>query len=265
MEFIYDYNALPFYTAEDLADRARLTTAMAGHVHRLLLATNPAWTMHQIEAPTLIPRALVNPNYTDDDLWAQASDSPERQLVLKPETTPSTYAWLAHQLEQLRLRPPMIAWQLSKSYRREADQPTKHCRFKEFYQQEFQCLYTADTKNDYFAQIIRPLAQAVGLEVSCPVRLVESDRLPSYSEKTWDIEVWNSEKWMEVASISVRNDFTAQARFKDKRVDCKVLEIAFGADRLVYCWQKRLAALPLLQLDSSAIDALLAPADAAAP
>lgn len=256
MEFIYDYNALPFYDQDDLIQRARFTQAIARHMERLLKATNPVWQFHQIEAPTLIPRALVSANYTEDDLWAQASDTPERQLVLKPETTPSTYAWLREALKSQKTKPPVCAWQLSKSYRRENDQPTKHCRFKEFYQQEFQCLYTADTKNDYFASIIRPLAQAFALEVCCPTRLVVSDRLPAYSEKTWDIEVWNSEKWMEVASISVRNDFPDKARFKDKEFVCQVLEVATSPDRLTYCWDRRLAAVPALLLDSSQIEDL---------
>ena len=231
MEFLYDYNALPFYNQEDLMCRQRFVSMIAFHVERLLKSTNPAWTMHQIEAPCLIPRELINANYTDEDIWAQQSAS-DRQLVLKPETTPSSYVYAIEHMRAQRIRPPMCVWQVSKSFRREQDQPTKHCRFKEFYQQEFQCIYTEDSKNDYFAQIIRPLAQAFALEVCCPTRLVVSDRLPSYSEKTWDIEVWNSEKWMEVASISVRNDFPEPAVFKNKSIACKVLEIATSPDRL---------------------------------
>lgn len=253
MEFLYDYNALPFYNEEDIFQRDRFTRVIASHVQRLLLLENSAWTFHRIEAPCLVPRSLISKNYTDEDLWVQASVDPDRSLVLKPETTPSTYAWLRDRLSHKAMRPPVCAWQLSKSFRREQDQPTKHCRFKEFYQQEFQCLYTADTKNDYFSKIIRPLAQAFALEVCCPTRLVVSDRLPDYSEKTWDIEVWNSEKWMEVASISVRNDFPDLFRVKDREVPCKVLEIATSPDRLTYCWNRRLLATPQLLLDDKAV------------
>lgn len=254
MEFIYNYNALPFYDADDLIARQRFTVAIARHVERLLKSTNPAWSFTQIEAPTLIPRELINSNYTEEDIWAQQQIDNPTQLVLKPETTPSTFAWMVEKMRSQSIRPPMCVWQLSKSYRREQDQPTKHCRFKEFYQQEFQCVYTVDTQNDYFEQIIRPLAQAFALEVCCPTRLVVSDRLPTYSEKTWDIEVWNSEKWMEVASISIRTDFPVPARFKNKEVACKVLEIATSPDRLTYCWNKRLQALPQLNVDTSAVD-----------
>ena len=256
MEFIYNYNALPFYTEEDLLQRQRFTTAIASHVKKLLLETNKAWSFTQIEAPTLIPRELVSSNYTEEDIWVQNKFNHATELVLKPETTPSTFAWMYEKMRSRDIAPPMCVWQLSKSYRREQDQPTKHCRFKEFYQQEFQCVFTEDTKNDYFEQIIRPLAQAFALEVCCPTRLVVSDRLPSYSEKTWDIEVWNSEKWMEVASVSVRNDFKEKAQFKTKEVSCKVLEIATSPDRLTYSWNKRLQALPQLIVDTSVVDNL---------
>lgn len=256
MEFIYNYNALPFYTEEDLIQRQRFTHAIANCVKKLLLQTNKSWTFYQIEAPTLIPRELISENYTSDDIWEQKQHNNSAKLVLKPETTPSTYAWMYHKMDQQEITPPVCVWQLSKSYRREQDQPTKHCRFKEFYQQEFQCVYTVDTKNDYFEQIIKDLAQAFALEVCCPTRLVVSDRLPSYSEKTWDIEVFNSEKWMEVASISVRNDFKKMAKFKNKEVACKVLEIATSPDRLTYCWNKRLEANKQFILDSSEIEKL---------
>ena len=240
MEFIYDYNCLPFYSEEEITQRERFTQNLAFHLRRLLLATNPAWSMHRIEAPSLIPRALISSNYTNEDLWVQEEPDPNRQqLVLKPETTPSTYAWLREQMRHSRLRPPVCVWQLSKSFRREQDQPTKHCRFKEFYQQEFQCLFTADSANDYFSVIAPQMAEVFMMEVNCPTRLVESDRLPSYSEKTWDVEVWNEDKWMEVCSMSLRNDFPDPFRFKNKEVACKVLEIATSPDRLTYCWQRR--------------------------
>ena len=133
MHFIYDYNALPFYSEEEILLRDRFTQAIAQHVQRLLHQTNPAWSFHRLEAPCLIPRALVSENYANDELWTQFQDTPERQLVLKPETTPSTYAWLIEQLRHQSLRPLLCAWQLSKSFRREQDQPTKHCRFLEFF------------------------------------------------------------------------------------------------------------------------------------
>ena len=74
--------------------------------------------------------------------------------------------------------------------------------------------------------------------VGFPARIVESDRLPSYSKRTMDIEVDNGDKWMEVCSISLRTDFDKKAIFQAKKKvvekELLVLEIAFGLDRLVY-------------------------------
>ena len=62
------------------------------------------------------------------------------------------------------------------------------------------------------------------------VRFVESDRLPSYSESTLDIEVPYNGEWKEVASCSIRNDFSE---------DTRVAEIAIGMDRLVEMYSKK--------------------------
>ena len=47
--------------------------------------------------------------------------------------------------------------------------------------------------------------------------------------KTIDIEVFNGDKWMEICSVSKRNDFDEENT---------VLEIAFGLDRLLYNYSK---------------------------
>lgn len=242
MDFLYDYNALPFYSEEDIFLREKFTQSLARELQAILLSTNPAWTMTRIEAPCLIPRDLVNANYTNDDLFVQEERDPNKKiLVLKPETTPSTYAFMLDAISKQQKRPPMCVWQLSKSFRREQDQPTKHCRFKEFYQQEFQCLFASESFNDYFSVVAPQMAEVFMRETNCPTRLVLSDRLPSYSEKTWDVEVWNSEKWMEVCSMSLRKDFP-DICLKNKIVPCKVLEIATSPDRLTYCHKKRFLA-----------------------
>lgn len=137
-----------------------------------------------------------------------------------------------------QVKPPLVVWQAGKSFRREQDQVTKNMRLKEFYQQEFQCIYTADTLNDYHSAVLEPLRRMVAEVIHMPVRIVESDRLPSYSEVTMDLEVDNGDKWMEVASISRRNDFPTKVSFDTRKgrveKDVKVLEIAIGLDRLVY-------------------------------
>jgi glycyl-tRNA synthetase len=68
--------------------------------------------------------------------------------------------------------------------------------------------------------------RATGLET----RLAPSDRLPSYATETVDIECRQPDgEWREVASTSRRTDFPAVPGFKP----CKVVELAFGVDRLV--------------------------------
>ncbi len=112
-------------------------------------------------------------------------------------------------------------------------------RLKEFYQQEFQCLFTSDTKNDYHAAVLQPLCEMVAKYVCLPTRIVDSDRLPDYSIKTSDIEVDNGDKWMEVASISLRKDFTTPAKFSNGDKSILVLEVAIGLDRCVYNFMNR--------------------------
>lgn len=246
MQFIYEYNGLPFFTEEEIRLKNQLIDNVQGFVKKLLLKQNSAWKFFQIEAPCLIPRILVNANYTDEDLWAQRKfHDNQEELVLKPETTPSSYLYMEHLLKNQLTLPPLVVWQVSKSFRREQDQPTKHCRFKEFYQQEFQCLYSSDTKNNYQEAIIEDLAQEFMGLLAMPTRLVLSDRLPDYSLKTIDIEVFNEDKWMEICSVSLRKDFQYKPLIKSREMNCLVLEIALGIDRLIYNISKRNEVLKL--------------------
>ena len=233
MEFIYNFNALPFFNKRDLMLKDYLVKRMELEIFELLQSQNRMWQMVQIEAPCLIPKELINQNYTHEDVWEQQSIN-HLPLVLKPETTPSSYVYMEHLLKSQQTLPPLCVWQVSKSFRREQDQPTKHCRFKEFYQQEFQCLYTKDTKNNYQDSLIIPLANVFFDVIALPTRVILSERLPSYSLKTIDIEVFNEDKWMEVCSVSLRNDFTYKPMIKSTERECLVLEIAFGLERLIY-------------------------------
>ena len=80
------------------------------------------------------------------------------------------------------------------------------------------------------------------MKLNLPARVVISDRLPSYSEITMDIEVHNGYQWMEVCSTSRRKDFPQKLVVSGKKgnteKDALVLEIAIGLDRLLYCSQK---------------------------
>jgi len=185
-------------------------------------------------------------------LWLNCYNKNPASLVLRPETTPGSYTYACHLLNSHSgVKPPFVVWQTGKSFRREQDQVTKNMRLKEFYQQEFQCIYTADTMNDYHAAVLEPVRKMIDEMIGLPTRIVKSDRLPSYSEVTMDVEahtesyVFNKEndKWMEMCSISRRTDFPQKARFQTKKKivekDLLVLEIAIGLDRCVYSFEQR--------------------------
>lgn len=245
MKTLYNINGLVFWEEKDLRVRKFIEESLKEEIKNILLSQNSAWKFYQIEAPCLLPRDLVNPNYTNDDIWAQEKKSEDSiELVLKPETTPSSYLYAQYILNSNRCLPPLVVWQTSKSFRREQDQVLKNMRLKEFYQQEFQCIYSSDTLNDYQENVLESIRKTLGDLMALKTRVVESDRLPSYSLRTMDIEVWNGDKWMEVCSISKRTDFPQKARFTTKgkviEKDLIVLEIALGVDRILYNYLRRI-------------------------
>lgn len=234
MQTLFNVNGLVFWSEKEIKMRRRIEEMIADGLKEILLAENKAWVFHQIEAPVLTPRELINPNYTNEDVWAFEDD-----MVLRPETTPSSYTYAEWLLQSNMVMPPFVVWQTGKSFRREQDQVTKNMRLKEFYQQEFQCVYATDTANEYQDKVLEPLRKLVEDILALPTRIVESDRLPSYSLKTMDIEVNNGDKWMEVCSVSKRTDFTFKKKFGNKEKEFFVLEVAMGLDRLVYNYFQR--------------------------
>lgn len=246
MESLFNINGLIFWTEREIRLREQFSSHFAFMMEQILLETNPAWRMLQIEAPILTPRHEINPNYTNQDIWVQETTEQENsnQLVLRPETTPGSYIYAKHLLEtHSGIKPPFCVWQVGKSFRREQDQVTKNMRLKEFYQQEFQCIYAADTMNDYHSAVLEPVKRMISEMIGLPSRIVESDRLPSYSDITMDVEIDNGDKWMEVCSISRRTDFPIKAKFQTKKKlvekDLLVLEIAIGLDRCVYNFEQK--------------------------
>lgn len=253
MEHLYEVNGLIFWTEREIRLRNVFAEHFRAEVRNTLVNINSAWSFWQIEAPILTPRHLINVNYTNEDVWVQEGD----ELVLRPETTPGSYQYAVELLRhgfdmphypgtkkwKKPIKPPFVVWQVGKSFRREQDQVTKNMRLKEFYQQEFQCLFTEDTKNDYQAAVLPAVERMIGEMVGLPTRIVVSDRLPSYSLATMDVEVKNDDKWMEVCSVSVRTDFPEKARFQTKKGIVEkgllVLEIAIGLDRCVYNFLQR--------------------------
>lgn len=233
MKNVYNVNGLPFWNAAEIAEREHLVRVFPLYLEEFLRKENAAWHMHRIEAPVLTPHDQINPNYTDNDVFFTSD-----KLVMRPETTPGSYAYAKHLLETQTDRPPFVVWQVGKSFRREQDQVQKNMRLKEFYQMEFQCLFTDDTKNDYMEAVLPRLGVVFGAMLGRNIRIIESDRLPSYSLKTMDIEAELPHKWMEMASISLRNDFPAKFTYTTGKgsftKNILVLEVAIGVDRCVY-------------------------------
>lgn len=238
MKSLYNINGLVFWDEKEIRIRRQIEENIKEELKLILANQNPNWKFFQIEAPSLIPRELVNENYTNEDIWTQEVFGEETSLVLKPETTPSSYLYAKHLLRSNLVIPPFVVWQTSKSFRREQDNVLKNMRLKEFYQTEFQCFYSSDTLNDYQTNILEDIKSMFEEILNLECRIIESDRLPSYSSKTMDIEVFNNNRWMEISSISKRHDFDEIARIthKNKVIEKNiiVLEIAIGLDRLVY-------------------------------
>lgn len=327
MESLFNSNGLIFWNEREIRLRRQFEEHFAATLKTILLNTNLSWTMFQFEGPILTPRNLINPNYTNQDIWVQHVDkndlntlevawrkwmtkksnldvlrkylerwtlgnyssSPEDMLegymtnatnihqqliknideepsriywesvfdrwmectqqgsldlVLRPETTPSSYSYISHLLNSHPVTiPPFCVWQTGKSFRREQNQVTKNMRLKEFYQQEFQCVYTTDTLNDYHKVVQEPVRIMIEEMIHQPTRIVESDRLPSYSTSTVDVEAELNGNWMEICSISKRTDLQDTVTFQTKKgfvtKELEVLEIAIGLDRCVYAFEQK--------------------------
>jgi len=214
---LYEKNGLVFWDQYQIKERRRCEESFFEAIERDLKWQNRAFQFYQIEAPLLTPLSRINPNYTEQDIFVLDD------LALRPETTMGSYAYAEHLLNSsLGNRLPLVVWQHGKSFRREQDQPTKFMRLKEFYQLEFQIIFAENTKNDYSISLI-PAVQAAIERVVGECRVEDSDRLPDYSN--WTRDVICSKNNMEVCSISSRKDFP----------NAKVLEVAIGTDRCVYC------------------------------
>lgn len=215
---------LRVWDEHELAHRELATQKITETVRTTLSTLNRAWTFRRIEAPALMPRDLLSPEYTDDDLWVTKVTHDEREMVMRAETTASTYDFVRRAYPQKALRLPACFWQASKSYRREKHAVASRLRFFEFTQLEMQCLFSRETKADYRAAVMPALEKTLSWLCDAEARVIPSDRLPSYSESTLDVEVRHHDKWREVASVSLRTDFAPEVMN---------LEVAVGLDRVV--------------------------------
>jgi glycyl-tRNA synthetase len=230
---LYNAHGFVFWSEREIRIRKMMENHFSSELHQALLDTNPAWRMIQVEAPLITPRHFISSNYTNEDVWVTGDTS--ENAVLRPETTPGSYLYAEHLLVgHTGVRPPICIWQTGKSFRRESSETSYgHMRLNEFYQQEFQCIYTSDSKNDYHSAIVPKVSKMIQEIIGVECRTVPSDRIPSYSEITLDIEAKTALKWLEICSISLRND----TKFKYNNKELKVVEVAVGLDRCVHVFE----------------------------
>jgi len=222
---------LRFWNEAEINHRETAQRVLVETMQRELKQVNRAWEFSRLEGPLLTPRDFLSSEYSDDDIWVTPVTVADQQIVLRAETTASTYAFVRQNFSHKKLRLPYCFWQVGKSFRREKTATASKLRFFEFYQLEFQCLYSIDTKADYRARILPELERTVSWLTASPSRTVESDRLPDYSLSTIDIEVlYDDQDWREMASVSIRKDF---------HEDVLNLEVAIGLDRIVEAWNVR--------------------------
>lgn len=234
----FDVNGLLFWDERQILIRDQAVARLSQTIQRCMTSINQQWKFYRVDAPLITPQCLLSDQYTADDIWQLYSEVGGMPAAMRPETTPSSYAYAAEQIKNQKVMPPFCIWQYGKSFRNEIDQPTKFVRLKEFYQLEFQCIMADDTMADYHedADLLPSICKEISHITGREARIVASDRLPHYSTKTLDIEIFYEDRWMEVASISMRTDFPIEFKYVHKGVQkskgLKVFEMAFGMDRI---------------------------------
>ncbi len=220
---LYERNGLAFWTEEEILLRQTVESIVTANLKQTLLRINSAFAFCKVEAPILTPFESINPNYSAEDYYQV------KGFALRPETTMGSYAAAKHLLSgysKPKYRMPIVVYQHGKSFRQEQDQPSVHIRLKEFYQLEYQIIYSPTTGYDYGHDVIDTVQRSLNMFVPI-VEIIPSDRLPDYSESTTDLMAQNGDTGhtIEVCSISRRKDFEG----------AKVLEVAIGTDRVVEC------------------------------
>jgi glycyl-tRNA synthetase len=213
-------NGFEVYEEREIERRGHVVRVMSMVVEGVLRGLNRAWRFHRIESPVIESPGVGCGDY---ELWKVTDGCVER--TLRAETTRGSYDYGRRRIAAGE-RPPVCVWQAGKSFRIEQDVPRKFIKRKEFYQLEFQCIYTPDSFCDYYAHLLQGVREGLSRMVKPPVRIVASDRLPGYSTETMDIEADMGDRWMELASISRRKDFGD---------NLLVAEVSIGLDRVIGC------------------------------
>lgn len=230
---LYDLGGLRFWTPEEVSRRNKIKTELVDTVSKTLLDLNQMWRIVEVETPLMMPVSRMSAAYDSSDIFIlQDAPGGTEQWAMRAETTDGTYAMAQHFLRATKLKAPLCVYQSGRSYRRETSDgaTAAKLRFNEFHQLEFQCIYGTTTTAPIAETLRRDLLPVVSRLTGREARLVDSDRLPTYSTETVDIEVMTDEgDWREVASTSRRTDFPEVPGLK---FQCQCFEVAFGLDRM---------------------------------
>ena len=224
---LYGLSGLRFWSENEIEIREAFQSRIASVVRRTLISINPAFRMFRMEGPCLTPAEHIGSEYTHDDVFTTNHIANNSYLSLRAETTKSSYLYA----RTIGGKLPICVWQSGKSFRRElSDGATaSKLRYNEFYQQEFQVIYSRGTLADYRGELIKVVYEEVGRFTKRHARVVDSDRLPSYSLDTKDIEVSYNGVWKEVASCSIRNDYGENEFVAEIAIGlCRIAEISAG-------------------------------------
>lgn len=223
---------LRFWTESELKLREQIKNSIVECVDSTLRQINQMWRLYQVEAPLMMPMDKMSSSYTRDDVFV-LMDPPggEAQFGLRPETTNGSYEIAQSLILGGEIKAPCGIYQIGPSFRRETSDgaTAAKLRFNQFNQLEFQLIMSQDTKADLATPLRNNLVSVIKRATGKETRLIESDRLPSYSTETIDIEVFTGSEWREVASTSRRTDAPVIAGHRP----LMNLELAFGIDRLV--------------------------------
>lgn len=225
------------WTEQEIFLRDHAISLISKNMEARMRDLNAAWRFMRVETPVIIPRGDINAAYDVDDFFSIENVIADENIALRPETTKGSYLAAIDIMQSGEAKLPLCVWQAGLSFRTETNDgaTAAKLRFNQFWQLEFQMLYSDTTHADVPAVARRAAYDAIRLFLGNAACTTEtSDRLPAYSRETIDIMApWyggadGMRSMMEVASTSRRMDFEMKGR---TGIAC--LEIAIGLDRLV--------------------------------
>ena len=169
---LFNSTALRFWDEAEIDFREYATKVLSRTVKETLLAINPSFSFSRLEAPCLAPANTVSNAYDENDIFITNHMHSNQFFVLRPETTYSSYLWA----KSLQKKLPLCVWQMAKSFRRETNDgaTASKMRFNEFYQLEFQCIYSRTTKADYRASLIENVSKQLQKLCNKEIRIIET-------------------------------------------------------------------------------------------